>query len=137
MDSRAENYNLGKDEYKTAFFISLTIHGILFLLLTVKILLFPSETIPYERAIRVDIVDLPDKVISELEKIKKQQKETPKPTPKPVATPKPKAEKTAKKPNKPKSFKTAQSINLRMLKALLIKRKVWLHNNLNLNPSKN
>ncbi len=122
MDSRILEEEIERpDEFKTSFFISITVHGILFLVLTLKIVLFPSEPIEFKRAVRVDVVDLPDKVISELKKVEQKAKKQPKEPEKPKAPEpkKPEPKPKAPEPAKPKvDFKKSQKSAFERLKNL-------------------
>lgn len=52
--------------FKRAVGYSIAAHVALFVVFSVRLFLFPSEPIPFERAIRVDIVGLPDKATNQL-----------------------------------------------------------------------
>jgi colicin import membrane protein len=112
------------------FLISLSLHLSLFLVMAVKIVLFPTERLEHIRAVRVDFVALPDKdpeigPVGEqkpapekpAEPVKEKNPE-PKPTAKVVEKPIEKtAEKIAEKPKKP-DLKDQQSAALQRLSAL-------------------
>jgi len=114
--------------------ISLGLHFAVLIVLTVRAFFLPSEPIFLERAVRVDIVGLPDKVRELPQDVKKSIQETAKaeaePPPEPAKPPqepaKPAPTKEAPKvalPNKPKApdlsqSKAAQSSALKRIEAL-------------------
>ena len=51
-----------QDDYKQGFITSLGFHIAIVLIFTVKTVFFASDSLIYETAIRIDVVDLPDKV---------------------------------------------------------------------------
>lgn len=96
--SRAENLSTENFSFRRYVKISVIFHVLLFLFLTIQATFFTEAPIQFEKAIRVDIVGLPDKV-QELPPAAAPVAEAPpavKPTPAPQPTP-PKTE-TAKKP---------------------------------------
>ncbi len=89
-----------QDEFQRNVLLSILFHVILFALLVVRTVFFPSEPIQYERAIRVDLVALPDKVQT-------QQPAPPRPqsTPAPVVEKKPEPPPPKPKPPPPEKPK--------------------------------
>ncbi len=86
-------------------------HGVIFIVLTVKVLFFPSEPPIYKQAVRVDVVALPEKNVTppkpiakkaEPKAITKKEQNKPKPKKEKPKTPKPKVKPKPKAPNKPK-----------------------------------
>lgn len=102
--------------------VSLVFHLLLFILIAVRAYFVPSEPIPLERAIRVDIVALPEKRTSRLPPSRPaevaQPQETKAPAPKPAETkpaePKPEPPKPVVKKVPPKQDST--KINLEKTK---------------------
>ncbi len=96
---------------------SILFHLVIVASFFVKNFLLPSEDIVFERSIKVDIVDLPDKikpgVKPEPKPVKAKEVKKPKPKPKP----KPKKAKSSKKVNLKKTKSTQESA-LERLKAL-------------------
>lgn len=122
--------NKQKDNFNYFLLLSLGFHGLIFVVLTVKILFFPSESLEYKQAVRVDVVALPEK---QIERPKPQGPKKPEPVKKPVAKkdpPKPKPKKVKPKPmipspkkivkNKPnvKKIKNEQNDALARLRAM-------------------
>ncbi len=102
--------NKPRDSFSKFLVLSVGFHAVIFIILTVKVLFFPTETPEFKQAVRVDVVALPDKVEAPPQPVPK--KEEPKPVakkeePKPVAKkeePKPEPKPKPKKP-KPKTPK--------------------------------
>jgi colicin import membrane protein len=90
-----------EDDFTRYVGISIAFHLFLLACLTVRAVLYPTEPMILDRAIRVDIVGLPDKVKTLPPEIKEALKETP-PAPKPVEEAKPEAKKEVL-PDKPKA----------------------------------
>jgi outer membrane biosynthesis protein TonB len=123
---------LEPDSFSRFILISLGFHLAIFVLLTVKILFFPSDTPEYTRAMRVDVVALPEKQVAPpqpeptpprptVNKEKPKSKpEPPKPKPKPkkVVTKKPVLPKPKKKKVEEKQVKEEQNSALARLRAL-------------------
>lgn len=110
MVGRYEESNLEPD-IKKMIFVSLAFHAAVILVFTIKMVFFASDIPKYERAVRVDLVGLPDKRSPD----------------KPVVAPKPEAPKApekktpekpeAKKPE-PKTSTASQNAALNKLKSL-------------------
>lgn len=112
MVGRYEESNLEPD-IKKMIFMSLAFHAAVVLVFTVKMTFFPSDIPKYERAVRVDLVGLPDK----------RNPDKPVVAPKPEAPPAPKepektVEKTETKKSEPKTNTLSQSAALNKLKSL-------------------
>ena len=83
--------NKKRDSFKDFLFLSAGFHIVIFVVLTVKILIFPTEIPEHKSAVRIDVVALPEK------------NPTPKPAPQPVKKqPTPVAKKQPPKPKAPK-----------------------------------
>src|SRR4051812_4967611 len=95
--------------------ISLILHVAIFLSLTIKATLFSDKEDPFEQAIRVDIVGLPDRVT---EPAPKEEAKTPEKTPekKEEAAVKPEVQKP-KLPTKEKPKVQEEAINLNKTKS--------------------
>ena len=121
-----------EDPYFKYLIISMAFHLAIFLVLTVKILFFPSELQEHKQAVRIDVVALPEKQIEQPKPVTqkkpepvKKKPEPPKPKPKPKKVvkkkppPKPKPKKVAlKKKKETKKIKEEQNSAIARLKAL-------------------
>lgn len=101
-----------KDSLYSYLLISLGLHLVVFVFLTVKILFFPSETPDFQQAMRVDVVALPEKNLEPPKPVAKApepvKKAEPKPKPKKQNKPKPPKPKVAKKPKLPNPKKVVK-----------------------------
>lgn len=111
-----------QNELSKALVWSLGLHGILFVILAVRAVFLPSQSIELENAIRVDLVALPDKLkkteseaaFSPSETTSLQKKESTKPPP-----PKVQLDNLKKvKPNQIKVTKQKQEIALKQLESM-------------------
>ena len=89
-----------KDNFNQFILISLGLHLVLFIFLTVKVVFFPRELTRHEPAVRVDMVALPEKIKPQVP-LAEKAKPKPKPPPKEVEKPKP-VPPPKKEPPKPK-----------------------------------
>ena len=53
--------NSGQDSFSKFIWISLAFHGVIFLLLVIRVVFFPQEDLAFEPAVRIDMVALPEK----------------------------------------------------------------------------
>ncbi|MEM7647063.1 MAG: TonB C-terminal domain-containing protein [Pseudomonadota bacterium] len=90
-----------KDSFSRFVAISVAFHVAVLVLLTVKVLFFPSQAPEHKSAVRIDVVALPEKQVEKPKIAKKAPMvETPKPMPMPM--PKPMVAKAPKPMPKPK-----------------------------------
>src|SRR5476651_587847 len=71
---------LEKDLFKKTVAISFILHLSILLFFSIKALVFPSEALNLDAAIRIDMVDLPDKIANLPEPQQPQQPEQPQKT---------------------------------------------------------
>lgn len=118
MIGRFELPNLEPD-IKKMIFVSLAFHAAVILMFTVKMAFFPSDIPKYERAIRVDLIGLPDKRNPDkpLVAAKPEAPKAPE-TAETKTTPKKDAKKDAVKNPEPKATAASQSAALNKLKSL-------------------
>ena len=117
--------NKQRDPFLNFIFLSIGFHVFILMVLTVKVLFFPSDMPDYKQAVRIDVVALPEKqtappqpVVKKPMPVEKKQvkKPTPKkPKPKP---PKPKPKKVVLKKTKVKKVKEEQDSAIARLRAL-------------------
>lgn len=111
---------LQEDHLNSAFrkgiAFSIGVHFAIVFFMTMKLFLFPSEDIIITDSIRVDIVDLPDKITEPKPVAPPQPVAKPKPVPKPKPAPKPQPKKKAVK-KKPVPKKNLQNIKAEQQKA--------------------
>ncbi len=80
-----------KEELPKALIYSVVAHGVVLLLLVVRVVIFPSEPLVHQQTIRVDMVGLPDRISGNPPPAaaRPEPKPAPAPTPKPPPPPQP------------------------------------------------
>lgn len=111
MKFRAKNQAQKNDDLRTGVGVSFAFHAFLISLFTLKAVFFTTESIEVADAVRVDIIDLPDKI--DPNKVADQIEAKPKPQEEPKP-PEPQQEKQEQKPAKadPVKAKDLEAINL-------------------------
>lgn len=89
-----KNVAVKKKESQLSTILSISLHIVVVAAFNIKAKFFPTEAIEYQRAIRVDMVALPDKIQEQaakaVKKVEAQKIDKPKPAPKPKPKPAPK-----------------------------------------------